>query len=60
MKPNETQNTENSKKPDLRKGMHGSLLNNSLDAGQRPTPNNEDEKLATPDPEVPVGQTTHE
>jgi hypothetical protein len=44
---------------DLRKGVHGSLTVNSIDAGAAPTAADED-RLASPDFVVPDGQTTHE
>jgi hypothetical protein len=63
MKSRETLHTKTSKaqkKPDLRHGMHGSLMVNSVDAGQSSIPSDTDLKLATPDLGVPAGQTTHE
>jgi hypothetical protein len=58
--PLKTGKSETPKTPDLRNGMHGTLTVKAVDAGQSAIPNDGDLKLATPDLEVPVGQTTHE
>jgi hypothetical protein len=55
-----TTTSKTEKKPDLRHGMHGSVMIKGIDAGQSSIPNDADLKLATPDLGVPVGQTTHE
>jgi hypothetical protein len=49
-----------SKLPDLRHGMHGSLMTNNIDAGQSTATDIGTLKPASPDERVPVGQTTHE
>jgi hypothetical protein len=54
------QKTETAKTPDLRKGVHGSLLIEGEDAGQALQSSKADLKIASPDLEVPAGQTTHE
>lgn len=63
MKTKESLNTKKSKtlkKPDLRNGVHGSLMIKGEDAGQSSQTSDGELKLASPDPGVPAGQTTHE
>jgi len=55
-----TKKSETLKMPDLRNGMHGSLMIEGLDAGQPAQASDADLKIASPDLEVPAGQTTHE
>jgi hypothetical protein len=44
----------------LRKGVHGSLTIDGIDAGKSSQPSDADLKITGPDLAVPVGQTTHE
>ena len=63
MKTRETLHTkkpETAKMPDLRNGVHGSLMIEGVDAGQSQRTSEADLKIASPDLEVPAGQTTHE
>ena len=59
-KPQKAVISNSKEKLDLRHGIHGSLMNNSIDAGQMSTVDDSNLRLATPDFAVPVGQTTHE
>ena len=59
-KPMDTKKSEAPKTPDLRNGVHGSLLIEGEDAGQVSQTSKADLKIASPDLEVPAGQTTHE
>jgi hypothetical protein len=59
-KPLNTEKPETSKMPDLRHGVHGSLMIKGVDAGQSSQTSQADLKIASPDLEVPAGQTTHE
>ena len=55
-----TSKSEKQKKPDLRHGMHGSLMIKGIDAAQSVPASHSDLELASPDLGVPVGQVTHE
>jgi len=55
-----TKKPEAAKTPDLRNGVHGSLMIEGEDAGQASQISKSDLKIASPDLEVPAGQTTHE
>ena len=59
-KPLNTTESEKQKKPDLRHGMHGSLMIKGIDAGQSAPTSDSDLELASPDLGVPIGQVTHE
>ena len=59
-KPVDTSKPETPKTPDLRNGMHGTLTIEGVDAGQSAQTSEADLKIASPDLEVPAGQTTHE
>ena len=58
--PLNTKKSETPKKPDLRHGMHGTLTTNAVDAGQSSPTRDTNLKPASPDFDVPAGQTTHE
>jgi hypothetical protein len=55
-----TKKPETAKMPDLRNGVHGSLMIKGLDASQSLQTSDGELKIASPDLAVPVGQTTHE
>jgi len=59
-KSTDTKNSDAPKTPDLRNGVHGSLIIEGEYAGQASHTSKADLKIASPDLEVPAGQTTHE
>ena len=58
--PLNAEKPEVAKSPDLRKGVHGNLTIDGIDAGKSSQPSDADLKITGPDLAVPVGQTTHE